>query len=230
MNPGKDLAEHPLNQLLSGYGLTVTESMLKPQPKSPGLHPVSPWSESHQLLNASLALKHIEDSIERDSPMSRQAFWTASLAARSTLGDDDPLIARFEKLEASRESSFTPKADAPLTETRGLERLLLAFRCARDERAPASTIKAHPASAFFPGSVAEGTKLLPDQSISLEPGRSRWHSTGLYLPPGKLLKIEIPEANIKDRLSVQIGCHSDLLWDKPFWSRVPDIICRRPLN
>lgn len=230
LNPGKDLAEHPLNQLLSGYGLTVTESMLEPRPESPGLQSVSPWSESHRMLNASQALKHIEESRESDSPKSRQALWTASLAARSTLVDDDSLIARFEKLEAAREPSFIPKADAPLTQKRALERLLLAFRCARDERAPASAIKAHPASAFFPGSVPEGAELLNDQSIRLEPGRTRWHSTGLYLPPGKILKIEIPEAGIKDRLSVQIGCHSDLLWDKPFWSRVPDIICRRPLN
>ncbi len=52
-----------------------------------------------------------------------------------------------------------------------------------------------------------------------------WHSTGLYAPPGSVITVSAaPGLPAGSGLSVRIGAHTDLLWDRATWPRVPDIV------
>ncbi len=51
-----------------------------------------------------------------------------------------------------------------------------------------------------------------------------WRSLGLYAPPGAQITVTIPASATSARLDVQIGMHTDRLWDLAAWERVPQIV------
>eukprot|EP00053_Salpingoeca_punica_P013301 m.119970 g.119970 ORF g.119970 m.119970 type:complete len:727 (-) comp16168_c0_seq1:64-2244(-) len=82
-----------------------------------------------------------------------------------------------------------------------------------------------PIHADFPGPVKEGAAVLSHQPVALSLAIPGWQSTGLYLPPGGTLTVQLPEGS-KDSLrgwTAQIGCHTDKLWSLSDWPRWPEI-------
>ncbi|TKC07390.1 hypothetical protein FA047_09080 [Pedobacter frigoris] len=106
-------------------------------------------------------------------------------------------------------------------------------------------IKAHPSSAFFPGSAKEGYKFtkqtvsithkkIADSLVSIvntlgysNPWNDVLYSTGLYAVAGQYIEINVPKNVTADDLTVQIGSQSDRLnwWvaGKEDWRRMPII-------
>jgi len=78
----------------------------------------------------------------------------------------------------------------------------------------------HPASRTFPGAVDPAAKRVDEQiDIHVRIGIQglgeppsvyyRWHSTGLYIPPGEKVKIILDTGYIVQHLKAQIGVHDD---------------------
>ena len=55
-------------------------------------------------------------------------------------------------------------------------------------------------------------------------------ATGAYALPGQTFTVTVPERAVGEGLSVQIGTHSDRLWNKESIERFPQIIRRYPVN
>ncbi len=87
---------------------------------------------------------------------------------------------------------------------------------------PAEEVVAHPEAASFPGEVAKGADRV-SRSVSIDPATPRWHSTGLYAPPGEVVTIRLPEAAAKLGWKARIGCHSDNISRQQKWTRFPVI-------
>jgi hypothetical protein len=82
-------------------------------------------------------------------------------------------------------------------------------------------VVAAPGADDFPGTVPrEAPRVQSTQSFSAaEPG---WHSTGLYLAPGEVLRVS-PISGDPTQWRLRIGCHKDTLWQKDSWKRWPEI-------
>ncbi|MHC4923234.1 MAG: M60 family metallopeptidase, partial [Planctomycetota bacterium] len=81
----------------------------------------------------------------------------------------------------------------------------------------------------FPGSVPEKAERV-ECDVIVDLRRPRWHSTGLYAPPGEVITVGIPAAAKGAGLVLRVGCHTDSIRRKPDWTRAPEIALRRPLD
>lgn len=117
--------------------------------------------------------------------------------------------------------------------------------CVRLSEIPAKAINAHPSASIFPGAVVVSTPRIsrkiqlyhtpiPDSLKHIVANlhysgkdKPTMYSTGLYAAPGDMITIEIPQ-NLKNKVSVQIGCQSDNLnqWmaAEEDWRRMPLIV------
>ncbi len=89
-----------------------------------------------------------------------------------------------------------------------------------------------PIKTDFPGDAAGGALVLLQHPVALTLSCPGWLSTGMYLPPGGVLTVSLPEGSTESLSgwSVQIGCHSDSLWSLSEWKRWPEIVIRVDLK
>ncbi len=80
----------------------------------------------------------------------------------------------------------------------------------------ANQVRPYPGSVTFPGAVPPSAKRVKDFKFILDTDiphwraqQADWVSTGLYLPAGEVLQIELPADAIKIGLGIRIGCHTD---------------------
>ncbi|MFN4242527.1 MAG: M60 family metallopeptidase [Tepidisphaerales bacterium] len=117
-----------------------------------------------------------------------------------------------------------PTPQRPLTDRMPLERVAHAVDLLRLERLPVSELVAHPASAAFPGGVAADAPRVC-RAVRVDLSRPRWHSTGLYAPPGAKLTVRLragPGSGVHG-VGLRIGPHTDDLRHLPTWKRPPQI-------
>ncbi len=74
----------------------------------------------------------------------------------------------------------------------------------------------------FPGPVPS-TAPRVRASVEIDPSVPRWHSTGLYAPPGGPVKVTFPKGIPPGRYTVIVGCHTDSVARRPAWARFPRI-------
>lgn len=96
------------------------------------------------------------------------------------------------------------------------------------DAAPENVV-AHPAASDFPGTVPDNATSVTCR-VTVNPQIDGWVSTGIYAIPGKPITITIPDAAAAWGLSIQVGCHSDTLWNKEKWTRVPRLVNSRPIK
>jgi hypothetical protein len=110
-----------------------------------------------------------------------------------------------------------------------IERLTMTLDLQALRNANPTQIKAHPAAAEFPGPVPAAAERVT-KTLVLKTKQTGWHSTGLYAAPGEVIRVSLSTNALKDKLTVRIGCHTDRLWDKPTWSRAPEITTTESLT
>jgi|GEM_PF-5982139 len=68
--------------------------------------------------------------------------------------------------------------------------------------------------------------------LLLQPGPHAWNPTGLYAPAGSVVTLTVTPNGSGDmpELAVQVGCHTDQLWDKDAWERVPRVALSQQLK
>lgn len=226
LNPSRSLYEHPGTLLLAPAGLGWADGTLEKGGKNRfGIEQLD-----LTLLNASAALDLLEltprpAGLPADAVP--QAAASATLAARSVIPGDDIFLPRVEALIQRHSARLIPTPAAPFElRARALDRFILAASLRRLEVAPADEVTAHPAAAAFPGTVPNDAPRI-ERTLAIDGDARGWQSTGLYAAPGEVISIDAPPSA---KLRVQIGSHTDRLWHKDAWHRVPEIVRSWPMN
>jgi hypothetical protein len=89
----------------------------------------------------------------------------------------------------------------------------------------------------LPGEVPAGAPRVT-RSVEIDAAIPRWHSTGLYAAPGEAITVRLPkpaaEGTAADPaaggLVLQIGAHTDELWELEEWQRAPRVFRRVALD
>lgn len=114
-----------------------------------------------------------------------------------------------------------PTPQAPLDETRPLERMAHVLELRRLERQGVGEVRAHPSAAAFPGAV-DGAAERISRTVRVDLSRPRWHTTGLYAAPGERVRVSVA-GEVPAGLRVRIGAHTDNIEHLPSWQRPPRI-------
>ncbi len=225
LNPGKVLAEHPLNQLLRPAGLGLGDGYLDAIP--PLAAEDGPRLEACHAGRA-LALLEAWAEGQRAGEKQLEQAGSALLGALESLPEDSGwLWPELTSLLADTPPAL-PSEAAPLRWQKPLGRLAIYLRQRRWERDP-TAIPAAPEADIFPGAVpADAPRVTRRLELDARPGG--WLSTGLYAAPGEPVTVTLPAALHGAGLRLRIGCHSDRLWGKAAWKRAPEISASWPLR
>ena len=160
-----------------------------------------------------------------------QALDSLMLASRCLPTDDALLAPRLHALVGSDEPDRRwPSAKQPVVKADVVARLTVTLLVLEENRTPSESVRAHPAAADFPGLVAADAPRLT-RSITIDTAVPRWHSTGLYAATGELVTVTMPAAAAEaGGFHVRVGAHSDGIWGRPEWARIPEISRRFPMS
>ncbi|MGC4005457.1 MAG: M60 family metallopeptidase [Pirellulales bacterium] len=123
-----------------------------------------------------------------------------------------------------------PSPKAPLTESKHpLERTAIRMEAVRRRGLAPEEIKADPAAATFPGAVPNAAQRVTE-SVAIDLNVPNWHGTGLYAAPGEIVEVTIPADAVKLGLDVQIGNCVDKNYERPAWTRSPEISAKTALK
>ncbi len=138
--------------------------------------------------------------------------------------DDTLFLPRLRALaEATGRGRGWPSESHPVGRFDVLERLDVNLFFKDHLHTPPEQVRAHPAAADFPGSVPDDAPRV-SRVITINTDVPRWHSTGLYAAPGELITIVMAqEAADAGGFYVRVGAHTDRIWHKPEWTRMPEI-------
>lgn len=91
-----------------------------------------------------------------------------------------------------------------------MELLLLRYQSNLAQSTPVKELKPAKSADLWPGPVAKEAQRVT-KKVYLNSAVGGWLSTGLYAPPGEVIRIRALTLGGGDNLRVQIGCHSDKL-------------------
>ncbi len=239
---GQDfIHRYPGNSLLNAAGLTWVPDYTWP---TQGERPIAPALEPLHNANSAIdaLLRH---QIGRE-PLSPDALalgvQTVRMALRYLTLDFDHVHGALAALREGLDVPWPSQAQPFEGAQDPIGVVLLEAEIARTQQAPAAELGAHPASADFPGAVADDAPRVtravtlqgdnggwPDQRLHSGAGSKVWRSTGLYAPPGAILTVTIPEVLVGAGLEAQIGAHTDRLDLNGTLHRFPSIARSWPL-
>ena len=128
----------------------------------------------------------------------------------------------------ARGDDVVPTKEKPVTEADVVARLALLVRHKEVAGLAPDKVRAAASADDFPGTVARAAPRVT-RRVAIDPALPGWASTGLYAPPGEVVRIEFPERTAPARYRARIGCHTDVLWGKAKWTRHPEISRSFPL-
>lgn len=225
---------YPGNAIVGPAGITIVESTASDAPYA------MPASRASELLQARVAL----DALSRE----RAGCASLSAAERATAGagaggaiDVLPMDSSFfdaAEVFSDAVGPVVPTTADPVSPTEDpIEALALRLQTRQALDAAPEDVRAHASSADFPGAVAATVPRLTrtftvdgsyagvrEQFGYGAPDAAVWRSSGLYAAPGELITVTIPERAAARGLAVQIGIHTDLLWDLDAWERMPRMV------
>lgn len=228
----KPVTDIPLNRVLTLAGIALADGYAEPTKDGVFEARAEPGPEFHAGRALDILVRVGQGGLRPDDPVVIQAGTTATRAVTALPRNDTILRPRLESLLATHAADLVPSPDRPLRESQALERVLLAFQLSEIEWQKPAGVKAHPASGAFPGAVPP-TAPEVSRAVMVDTTTPRWHSTGLYAPPGHIIRIALAPG-LKDAVSaglrVRIGCHTDEIWQHDRWSRVPRISASWPIG
>ncbi|MHC5033119.1 MAG: M60 family metallopeptidase [Planctomycetota bacterium] len=214
LNPGKDLATgNPGNRLCAPMGITWGDGYIQvPADKRIRIEAALP-----RMVHAGWALDALQKKRRVDRPL---AVYTLARCIADLPPADPYLLPRLRRLR--KKGTRLP----PLDDGDALAKVVLALDLHESRHLPPEKIRAHPAADVFPGDVAKSAARVT-RRIHVDLAVPRWHSTGLYAPPGEVVTVRAP---VGKKLKLRIGAHTDRLWDKPKWRRAPELVRVFPLR
>lgn len=245
LNPGKTLLDNLANRLLHRAGLVWTDGTTRPT-SSGGFDvrgevpAVCHVHAARQILGikageplAGLAPRKPEDSRKSkdgnsDGQLRSQALFTLQQAMPAVPLENAEFWKPLRQYADPRTQPL-PSPSRPVTEEMAADRLRISIFTEIARRCPADEVLSHPAVAEFPGLVPKSARRV-ERIVRLDPGQAGWQSTGCYAPPGEAIVVELPSELPSGQLVIQIGCHTDHLWHRPQWHRLPEVITRREIS
>ncbi len=94
---------------------------------------------------------------------------------------------------------------------------------------PEKPVAAHPDAAVYPGLVKPGTPKI-EKTVEIDLTIPRWHSTGVYAPPGEPLMVVVKDDCTRRGLKVRVGVSARDLSGLAEWKRHPVVSCEVPLT
>lgn len=240
-NASQAINGFPGNRTIMGSGLSVTKANQGSGPMAVSAEPLPP---THHALYALYAVgRHIAGTELLDEEAQRIAVDTISFAVEHLPLNVESFYRPAQDLLASL-PPVIPSAETPVSpQEEPLKVLVLRLVDKLASGLPPNQIQAHPAAADFPGlpaQTAERTTLQlqidasyagrPNNYNYSNPGQALRISTGAYAVPGEVIHVTIPEAAAGQGLQLQIGTHSDKLWNKDRIQRFPQLIRRNGLT
>jgi hypothetical protein len=237
------MMDFPANKMLFGSGLAISNGYA--YDISAGLDTVSPTIPS-LLLNASTALAKMTAQATGAANLSASDQAIASGSVEIAARDLPLTVKDFYDQTASFLSAVNPAITAatPLVPaTNPLGRAATRIRAKFFREQAVSDVTAYPGAADFPGALPQGA-LRETLNVQINgsyagrdarygysgPSNPVWRSTGAYAAPGEVVTVTVPAAFADKGLAVQIGAHTDTLWDKSSWVRFPAIVRSYPLS
>ncbi|MEW6358864.1 MAG: M60 family metallopeptidase [Planctomycetota bacterium] len=223
LHPGKSLSRDFLpNRLLAPMGIVWSDGTLDRTGKSGYVAEAAP---SH-LINAAAALgaalAHADGKRKLTKAEIAQVSTVLPQTAFALPPDDAILLPRIRKLMDNPSLNLVPTEEKPIQEDDFLPRLVLTMQTREVMECPAEAVKAHPAAAVFPGSVAPDAKRV-ERTVDVDAAIPLWHSTGLYAAPGEVVTVTVPPSAAGKGLKVRIGSSHCKNWSQPKWFRAPEI-------
>jgi len=216
-----DPRDNPTTRLFAPAGIAFTSGYASDA--RDGRFPLASIADKLPTLHARAALALLQSADTTPALRDQAAHVAPALTAASHLLPDTDVHLRptLLTLLTERADRLRPTPQAPLKQSQGLDRALVAFRTAAfpDQRDPSADA--------FPGAVPSDAPRVTE-SVTINLARPDWHSTGLYAPPGEPITLTFtgkPPAGLR----LHIGCHTDELWHLPQWQRTPRIARSWPL-
>lgn len=222
---------HMGNQVLNEMGITITESYNIEQT------PVTMSAPPSQLLHAGRALDHVQAYLEGSEALSNADKLLAVQTVQDAVVYLSLNFSWFDRVRAllADIEPVIPTEAAPLVPARlPIEALVVSIQAKLAAELPAVEVEEVPSD--FPGEVDPaaprvdtGVRILADYegrdgnySYS-NAGEPVWRGTGLYVPPGEVVLVQLPAAWVGQGLTALIGAHTDTLWHLDSWERHPQL-------
>ncbi len=132
---------------------------------------------------------------------------------------------RVELLE--RVQSISPTPQTPVSDE--AEKQLLLQELQIIEHAPVHEITAHRTAEACFGAIPVGAERVTEK-ITINPEIARWHSTGLYVAPGEVVTVRVPEELVGHEFWVRISGNIGDIKRRDRWLRMPRVARRFPVN
>lgn len=235
-----DVMNFSANRMLSGTGITITKSY----DVTAGVDTVSATPPT-PLLNASYAVARFTDILTgtgnlsaADQTLANTVIDRTAAVLPITVQDFYSSVATLLTYEPTTTAAnpFTPANSAA-------GRTAVRLRHKFTQELPPNELGTHPGAADFPGTVPQAT---PRESVTVSidgnyAGRDSryaysgaavpvWRSTGTYASAGEIVSVTVPQALVNSGAAIQIGSHTDLLWNKTSWVRFPAIVRSYPIK
>ncbi len=223
IHPDKNVAlDYPPNKLMAPRGCFWNGDPVK-LPAEP-TKPVACTDLLHGRDALNLAIK-IADGREKPSAEQRRLVsFILNRAFYYCPPDDQALLPDLHVAMHVASLRAFPTVDTPINIGDVLPRLFVADMCKQFLTKPVGAVRIHPSALNFPGYTdAETGSDKP--VVSFDPTIERWQGTGLYAPPGEIVRVEVPTNFVDLKIKLRIGCHSDKIWEVDDWTRYPEL-CR----
>ena len=232
LHPDLDLNnDYAGNRLLTPVGIRWADAWLART--STGSYAVD--GPSPELTHTGTALDAVESHVAgrrtlTDSEID-QALDSLVLTSNCLPLDDALLAPRLHELVGSDERNRRwPSAEQPVGKADVVARLASVLFVLEQNRTPPESARAHPRAADFPGPVPDNAPRIT-RSLTINTTIPRWHSTGLYAVPGELVTVTVPAKVAKaSGFHVRVGAHSDRVWHRSEWKRMPEVSRRFPIS
>lgn len=230
LNPGKSLGDDmAANRIIRPAGLAWSGAMVKKNPRG-GINvgDVPAWIHAGVAVDRLVAQSAGEVKLKPDESQGAAAVIVDALSATPHDPGVNPLRRRLDDLREQHAAGIVPTPKTPIKPGDGLARVLLTLEMLDLEALPVeadSPIPAHPSATHFPGAVPPDAERVTKR-VTIDLGAPGWHSTGLYAPPGEVIRVSGGGVQAGRPLHVRIGCHKDNIARRPKWPRVPRITRR----
>ena len=186
----------------------------------------------YELLHAAKALDALEARERGETTLAEPEIVQAIesvVSAQRCMPPDDKLFAP-RLLSLTEKNEHWPTEQRPVRATDAMARVAATVFVERHRRRPAESVSAHAAAEDFPGAVPTDAPRL-SRNLTIDTDVPRWHSTGLYAAPGELVEVTMPEqAAATGGFHIRVGVHSDGIWGRPEWRRMPEVSRRFPVS
>lgn len=136
------------------------------------------------------------------------------------LHPEDPLLQSIDSFFWALVETVTPSPATPVSSA--WEKGLLNREWALiKNRAPQDVEKHRSAEPVF-GAIPEEAPRVT-RTVTIDPTTSRWHSTGLYLPPGEVMSVNVGAEALGLGFKIIISGHHDDIGAKSKWLRMPKV-------